>query len=295
MLHPASKIGLTVVAFGLLFLPNAMWGQKERVLQVRDEAKLFSEKAIEEANAIVAKIKEKHLKDLLIETMGEGPAAKEAAKWASERAKNAKVDGVYIVITKKPRHFEVVVGNKTRESGLFTIADRDELARILKGNLGKDRDEALLLVAKYTLDALNKRTNTKPGGEFTKLIGEWLGPPVEVAVKTDRNAEIKEGTAKGHLYLRFSEIGSKRCLDLGYNVRTVENTPLGVFRNYLFELQQNGKERTIVIPYAKRDVVLTYEWAEDTLKIRASGKLPIPDVAEPVDLSGEWKRLSPNK
>jgi hypothetical protein len=294
MLHPACKIGLAVVAFGLLLLPNAMWGQKEPARAVKDEAKLFSEKAIEEANSIIAKIKEKHHKDLLIETMDEGPAAKEAAKWASERYNNAKVDGVYMVITKKPHHFEIVVGKKTRESGLFTTADRDELVSILKGNLGKDRDEALLLVAKFTLDALNKRTSAKPGGEFTKLIGEWLGPPVDVAVRAKKLNAIPDITVKGQLYLRFSEIRNKPYLDLGYNVPNKEGPSLGVFRTCLFQMKEKGKERQIVIRNGNEDgsVVLTYELTDDTLKITSSGKVAVPDAREIVDLSGEWKRAA---
>jgi hypothetical protein len=307
MVHPAYKIGLAVVAVGLLgplaaqtFLSGntsglfLLGGQKDKPRQVQDEAKLFTEKAIEEANSLIAKIKETHQKDLLIETKEKGPAAKAAAKWAFERATTLGVEGIYIIITTEPRHFEVYVTEKTRKSGLITIGDRDEIVALLKGNLGKNKDDALLKVVNYTQDTFNKRA-IKPAGDFQLLIGEWLGPPVEVAVKTDKTAEIKEGMAKGNLYLRFSDVRGKPCLDLGYNVRTLENISLSVARNYSFDLKQNGKERTIVVPYAKKDVVLTYEWAEDTLKIKASGTLPIPDVAEPVDLSGEWKRLSPKR
>lgn len=302
MLHPASKIGLAVILCGLLLLPNAMLGQKGRAPQVQDEAKLFSEKAVEEANAIIAKIKETHKKDLVIETKEEGSPKKDAEKTALERFDKLGLDGVYIIITKQPRHFEVINGKQTRERGLFTVADRDELVKILKSNLGKESDQALLKVANYTLETMNKRTTVKPAkpnpsppSEFSQLVGEWVGPPVEVTLKSHGLDVIKERQAKGQVYLRFSEIRARAYLDLGYNVGTVEGVPLSVFRNYPFQLQQAGKERTIVIPYAKKDVVLTYELAEDVLKIKASGKLPIPDVAEPVDLSGEWKRLSASK
>jgi hypothetical protein len=290
MLHPTHKLALAVILFGLLLLPNAMWGQKERPSSVKDEVKLFSDKAIEEANSVIAKIKVRHQKDLRIETVEKGPGDETPAKWAQQRAQDAGTDGVYIVISLKPKHFEVYVSPKTRESGLFTIADRDELVKILKSNLGKKSDEALLQVANYTLETMNKRTTVKPASEFTPLVGEWLGPSVDVKIKTDRKEEINQSAAKGKLYLRLSEIRGKPYLDLGYSVPTAENVPLVVFRNYSFELKQNDKERTIVIPYGKKDVVLTYELDEETLKIKASGKLPIPDVAEAVDLSGEWTR-----
>src|ERR1019366_6373820 len=86
---------------------------------VKDEAKLFSDKAVKDVDAIVTKIRETHQKDLFIETLEKGIDVKEFAGWARERADKAGVDGVYIVITTMPKHFQVVVGDKTRESGLF--------------------------------------------------------------------------------------------------------------------------------------------------------------------------------
>jgi hypothetical protein len=156
MLHPACKIGLTVVACGLLLLPNAMWGQKERPRQVQDEAKLFSEKAIEEANSIIAKIKETHRKDLWIETVEKGPEKAAAAKWAENRFNSAGGDGVYVLITTEPKHFEIVVSPKTRDMGYFTLANRDEVKKILAKNLKDHKDETLLKVAQYTLDVMNE-------------------------------------------------------------------------------------------------------------------------------------------
>jgi hypothetical protein len=158
MLHPTHKIGLAVILGGLLLLPNAMWGQKGKPREIQDEAKLFGEKAIENANAIIAKIKEKHQKDLWIETVEKGPEKAVAAKWAEKRASTAGIDGVYIVITTQPRLFEIVVGNKTRDKGYFTNANRDEVKKILAKNLKDNRDEALVKIAQYTLDTMDEAT-----------------------------------------------------------------------------------------------------------------------------------------
>jgi hypothetical protein len=155
----AYKIGLAVVLCGLS-LRAATLGQDEKPRQVKDEAKLFSATAIDEANAIIAKVRDKHRKDLVIETMEKGPVAKEAGKWAANRAVDQRVDGIYVVISREPRHFEVVVSKKTQESGFFLAADRDKMAAILREHLGKDRDEALLKIARFALDTLEERAKT---------------------------------------------------------------------------------------------------------------------------------------
>jgi hypothetical protein len=290
MLHPTHKFGLAVILVGLLLVPNSMWGQKGPKPAIKDEAQLFSEKAIEEASLTIAKIKEKHQKDLGIETLDKGPPTKEALKWAQGRAKSLGLDGIYIVITKEPRHFEVLVNGKTLEAKLFTLVDRDELAKILKGNLGKNADEALLKVASYTLETMNKRTTAKPPSEFAQLIGEWVGPSVEVSLNPPTKMQV---IAKGQLYLRFSEIRQKQFVDLGFYIASDKGEPIGLFRNCAFELKEDGKQRQIVIHSAngKEDAVLTYALADDTLTVMSAGMLLAPHAAGPVEANGDWKRL----
>lgn len=303
MVHPACKIGFAVVVCGLLLTPNAMWGQKEGKdlpRQVRDEAKLFSEKATEDANAVIAKIKEKHRKDFLIETMEKLPEDEKPAKWAQKRAEDAGIDGVYIVITTQPKHLEVFVSAKTRESGLLVIADRDEIVTTLRTNLGKKSDEALLKVVNLTLDAMNRRAKPAvvvetPGKTpFNALVGEWIGPAIEVTLKSANEFDdTPPRKIKAKLTLRFSEIGKKTYFDLGYRYRSEEGDSVGVFRNHVFEL--NNKEREITISHAKKNVVLTFETTGQKLRIKASGKLPVPDGVAPVDVSGEWLRLDDSR
>ena len=52
--------------------------QPARLRTVKDEANVFSKDTVEEVNAIVAKIKKQHGKDLLIETVAEGPEKEQA-------------------------------------------------------------------------------------------------------------------------------------------------------------------------------------------------------------------------
>jgi hypothetical protein len=173
----------------------------------------------------------------------------------------------------------------------------DEVVGILKNNLGKSRDEALVKVASYTLEAMNKRAkkggeSTKPSGEFAKLVGEWVGPTVELMVKAKKQApDVK---VKGQLYLRFSEVRNKQLVDLGY-VRAEDGVALGVFRSCQFELKQVAGGRQIVIRNGNDDgsIVLAYEeLADDVRRIASTAKAAVPDVAGLVDLSGEWSRLT---
>ena len=141
----------------LLFLipASALIGaQDEKKLHtVKDEAKVFSKETVEEVNATVAKIKKKHGKDLLIETVNEGPDKDKAPKWASERYEKEGLDGVYIVIAKKPGYFRIVVGDTTLKK-LFKKDDVTELEKILGSK--QSRDKKIVQAAVYVLDTMNK-------------------------------------------------------------------------------------------------------------------------------------------
>src|SRR5689334_9544287 len=83
MLNSLCRVGLTAVLFGLLFVPNAALAQDKRVRHVQDDAKLFKKDQIEQADKLIARIKEVHKKDLFIETVAEGPE-KDFNGWARE-------------------------------------------------------------------------------------------------------------------------------------------------------------------------------------------------------------------
>ncbi len=112
--------------------------------KVHDEAKFFSEDAIRQADRKILDIHREYKKDLLIETVPEVP--KDLQKrftdegkerffqdWARDRARNADVNGVYVLICKSPGHVQVEVGNETRRKA-FTSENRDRLIRILLDN-----------------------------------------------------------------------------------------------------------------------------------------------------------------
>jgi uncharacterized protein len=125
--------------------------------RVQDDAGLFSEAAVRKANERIAEIKRRYHKDLLIETVervtrdGKTVTFKDNAEkhrffvdLAARKVENARVNGVYVLISEDPKYVQVVEGQVTRERGLFTEKDRDELAKkVIAGLNSGNKDRAL--------------------------------------------------------------------------------------------------------------------------------------------------------
>ena len=135
MVRSTAWFAALLLGAGLL-APGMLHAQSKTARTVQDDAGLFSKEAITKANSDIARIKSKHGKDFFVETLKEGPS-KDQAKWASNRAKNASINGVYLVFTSEPKHFEVVVGNKTKEK-LFRQTNSDELVKLIKTHMNTD-------------------------------------------------------------------------------------------------------------------------------------------------------------
>ena len=167
---------LFVVA--LLLAAGGGVGQAE----VRDNAGFFSEDAVRQANFDLKDVKQRHGKDLLIETHATVPANmrtqlqqlgenKFYAQWAAARATEAKIDGAAVLITKDPSHLHVVVGDRARQSGAFSTEDGGKLREQLVTNFREKQYDLGLLAAVRTF----RETLT------TNLGGASASPTVERA------------------------------------------------------------------------------------------------------------------
>jgi uncharacterized membrane protein YgcG len=150
---------------------------------VEDDGGFFSEKAKQKANEEIAQIKRKFDKDLLIETFSKAPESiskvnlkdpKEKdeffLKWAKDRASNADVRGVYVLICKQPSYVRVIEGRRERDSGAFTNDNAKELAKILIGKLKeKKNDEALQEAVAYVHKVFQDHAG-RTGGESARGI-----------------------------------------------------------------------------------------------------------------------------
>ena len=125
---------------------------------IRDTAAFFSEPSKAEAGRNITELGRRFRKDLVIETFREIPEAvrqgvnlqdKPAVnrmfeQWTVQQAKQLRVNGIYILLTKEPAHLQVVVGNETQNNA-FTLKDRDALTSLVLARLrAKQNDEALL-------------------------------------------------------------------------------------------------------------------------------------------------------
>src|SRR5262249_33410274 len=141
--------------------------------QVNDQAGMFSKAAVTTANDEIKEIKRHYKKDLVIETYDTLPGKKgeQAQKlegaartklfeeWVAQRADELNVDGIYVVICRKPTQIQVEAGRETRKKA-FTGADCKQLTnRLVDKFKAKKFDDGLVEGVRYVRDTLS--TNLK--------------------------------------------------------------------------------------------------------------------------------------
>jgi len=130
---------------------------------VRDNGDFFSDSAKKEATRRISEIESQFKKELVVETftavpeeikrgvdLTDKPALKKMFnEWTLKEAKNQKVNGIYILISREPAHLQIVVGGDTL-SKAFTLKDRDSLTTLMLSRLrAKQNDEALSECVKF--------------------------------------------------------------------------------------------------------------------------------------------------
>ena len=150
---------------------------------VQDNAGFFSEDAVRQANFDLKDIKQKYGKDLLVETLPTLPAEVQSqinaqnkdkvyADWAQQRGRDAKLDGVIVLITREPSHLQIGVGNKTQQKA-FSLKDRDRLRdQMLTSFRQKQYDQALLnAVGSYRQTLANNLSGAESSTQVEKPSG----------------------------------------------------------------------------------------------------------------------------
>jgi TPM domain len=166
----ASRVLTATLLLGLLSVGGKA---QAAVAEVRDEAHFFSAGAVAEANDSIKEIKQRYMKDLLIETIVLVPEDKKDeanssdekvkghffANWAIQRARAQGVNGIYVLITREPGHVEVVVGNQTRT--VFPDEERHRLSQLLLTHFRqKEYDEGLRAAVKDVRSVLSTAPTT---------------------------------------------------------------------------------------------------------------------------------------
>jgi hypothetical protein len=163
----------------MLFLPAALRAD------VNDNANIFSKQAVDDANRDMRKMKQTHNKEFVVETFAAIPDDQKDAyaqnkqtffrTWMASRAKQLKVNGVYVLICMDPKKLEAGVERTTREHGDFTQTDLDRLTTEMRDSLrSNEPDKALsdavdLVERAYTanISEANGRSSYTPrSGEY---------------------------------------------------------------------------------------------------------------------------------
>jgi uncharacterized membrane protein YgcG len=137
---------LRFTALGLLMLVGS--GLAVYPPAVKDDGKFFNPASLEAANKKVRAIYEKYHKDVVIETLESLTAEQEKelekegkakffAKLADTRIKALGVNGVYILVTKKPHRVQVETDPDTRKTA-FSNEDRNEVVKRIIARFKED-------------------------------------------------------------------------------------------------------------------------------------------------------------
>jgi hypothetical protein len=198
---------------------------------VKDEAKLFSAAAVEQANRRIADIKDIYQIDLFVDTLKELPDTtreqvlsmrsrdqkKLYRKTAQELAEKAGVNGIYVLVTTEPRNV-VLIGWPTEDrenarkpleegGGLSATQRDDRLLKPFMRELRNDPDAALLRLIDHFRTAVTSRVADDPSPLETMaafflvsiLFAAWLVLSLLRRATVKRQAE-EMGESAGTLY-----------------------------------------------------------------------------------------------
>jgi uncharacterized membrane protein YgcG len=137
---------------------------------IKDDGKFFTKEGVEKANKKIRDIYEKYRKDVVIETITslseeqekkfkEEGEAKFFPRLALQRIHDLGVNGVYVLISKKPRRVQIEMDTPTRKSA-FTNADRSKALKRFIDYFKKEEFDAGLLAALDTIEA-SLKANSK--------------------------------------------------------------------------------------------------------------------------------------
>ncbi len=135
---------------------------------VKDQGAFFGADALARANADLKALNQQYRKDIFVETYAKLPASrgkdlksltsdernKLFAQWVQDRMGESKKDGIFVFISKDPRHIQIGVGEQTQKKS-FTLPERDQLRDLLVAKLHDNKnDQALLDGVKFIQDRL---------------------------------------------------------------------------------------------------------------------------------------------
>jgi len=135
--------------------------QTPRGPSIRDDAKLFSDKAINKAEEKIDAIKKDYHKDLLIETY---PSKSDIVATTKEQYNARGISGICVVISKQPAKLSATAGDKTLGRA-FTKSNLKELEGVfVKHFEKKEFDQGLLAAVDFVATTLDRNIGKVTAG-----------------------------------------------------------------------------------------------------------------------------------
>jgi uncharacterized membrane protein YgcG len=147
---------------------------------LKDDGKFFTKEGIEKANKKIREIYEKYKKDVVVETvptltpdqekkMKEDGEAKFFAKLTNDRAKEMGLNGVYILMCKKPKYLRIHMDPDTQKKA-FTASNRATTVGKIVAQFKEDEFDAGLLDGLKEIESIlethsKEATKTTPKGD----------------------------------------------------------------------------------------------------------------------------------
>jgi len=122
--------------------------------EIKDGAKFFKTETVEKANKKIKELYQKYKKDVVIETLASVPTELEKkfkddgrekffTTYALDRIKALGVNGIYILLVKKPGRLQIEMDSDTRKTA-FKNTDRNKVREaMIKGLKDEKYDDAL--------------------------------------------------------------------------------------------------------------------------------------------------------
>src|SRR5262245_26241829 len=165
-------LGLFALALSIGWLGLARPAAAVYPPPVKDDGKFFTAKGLEKANGKIKDIYTKYKKDVVVETIDalsvdqektfkEEGGKKFFPKYGLKRINDLGVNGVYVVISKKPRWAQLEMDSDTRKT-VFSNAERDKAyKKLVEQFKNAEFDQGLSDMLDSIEASLKAKTKTK--------------------------------------------------------------------------------------------------------------------------------------
>ena len=189
--------------------------------QVHDNANIFSQSAVDQANAAMTQMQERHNKQFVVETYAKLSDDQLAQlqqlgdqeffdQWLMERAKYENVNGVYALICLDPAHhyIDIRAGKNTTARGEFTNSDANRVRQQMKTDFhNKEYDQGLLAAVDQVEQIYTTNITAHNGGNYSSgaAAPAWTSPayPNPTPNNNNYNYHTSSGGGFGSLICGF--------------------------------------------------------------------------------------------